>query len=149
MARPSKRLVAERRRLLGDFPDIEYDSGDLKSNPAPAHARRGSALEASDYEAQAEYYRLAGAFLHGHRFTSEEDKTIWALHVEGVPYREIAAQTGTYVRRVNDTVGRLRAEMLGEKGGRGGSMVEQINKRLRRMPPELLLAVAPLFLGEQ
>ena len=108
-----KDLAAQRKRILekAGFEDIEYPSGDLKSPPAPAHIRNGNALDPSDYEAQGEYYRYAGQFLYEHKFTSKQDRAIWELHAEGVPYRETADRLGVTVRLVMDTVQRLRGKM--------------------------------------
>lgn len=41
-------------------------------------------------EAKAQYYRLAEHFLNDHIFQTRLEKNIWALHVEGKSYREIA-----------------------------------------------------------
>lgn len=40
-------------------------------------------------ENKAEYYRLAGQFLHSHKFDSKKEALIWQLHAEGLPRRVI------------------------------------------------------------
>lgn len=91
------------------FQDIE--TGDEHSGLLKTDKRFQDGHESAD-EAQAEYYRLAGVFLHDHRWQTTRDRDVWAAHAAGVPMREIAKRCRTYVRLVHATVGRLRAIML-------------------------------------
>lgn len=67
-------------------------------------------------ESKQDYYRLAGEFLHSHKFKSDRDKFIWEQHCEGVSYRDISdmlAKKGVKLTRnpIGDTIKRLRQEM--------------------------------------
>jgi hypothetical protein len=46
------------------------------------------------HEEDKEYYRLAGSFLHDHKWPSRLYKQIWELHSQGMPIRAIAAKLG-------------------------------------------------------
>lgn len=132
------------------FENIEYEGGELKALPAPGHLRSDS-LTPEDYDAHAEYYQRAAVFLRHHRFAADLDRDIWRLHSEGGTFRDIAQQLGTYTRKVNDTVQRLRSIMLngaGTKGKKGTkAQLAAMCKRLEHMDIRLLLQIAPLFLG--
>jgi len=98
-----------RKELLRDFPDIETGPGEdglLKTDK-----RWQEGHEVAD-EAQEEYYRRAGVFLHEHLFANARERSIWEHHANGVPMREIAKRCRTYVRLVHATVNRLRDIML-------------------------------------
>lgn len=154
---PSRALAAEWRRKLAasGFDDIEHPCGDLRSPPAPMQNRAVGSLPQETYQDNADYYYAAGKFLHSNPFANQQDRRIWELHAEGVPYREIAASTGTYVRLVNDTINRLRNLMLasgganhgGGGGGDGGSAWKRkVSRQLRRMDWETLLRIAPTLI---
>lgn len=145
----SKSLEAERRRLLQGFPDIEYSNGDLKTPPRAVQARSDEGAWTPEKLAEhAHYAVLAGRFRYSHKFADKVEREIWHLHAEGVTYREIAQRTGTYVRRVNDTINRLRAVMLGGLGGLGGGRWWRFSliRRVQRMDSRTLLQLAPLLL---
>jgi hypothetical protein len=92
------------------FVDIEGADG-LEE---PGGRRR---RERVDWEATAEYYRMAGVFLHDHQFESAIERRIWELHCEGMSHRRIVRELGNrYKHRVLATIGRLRRTMLA--GGR-------------------------------
>lgn len=109
-------------RVLADagFKDIETRdetgemNGPLKTDKRWNADKRLSFEDvAAGYESEAEYYRLAGLFLHEHRFPVKEDRSIWELHAEGVPYREIATRLGIETHmRVHYVVNDLRDRMM-------------------------------------
>lgn len=69
------------------FEDIEDESQRLK-----AHSQRFALnFTPESFEAKAEYFRLAGQFLHEHSFKNDRDRLIWELHSQGLSTREIAA----------------------------------------------------------
>lgn len=41
------------------------------------------------YEAIETYYRLAGKFLHDHKFVNQTEQTIWMHHSDGLSFRKI------------------------------------------------------------
>lgn len=62
-----------------------------------------------------QYYRLAGQFLYSHEFKTEQDEYIWKKHAEGLTMPEIVKSTKRfklYIKLLQDTIYRLRAEML-------------------------------------
>lgn len=70
------------------FNDIEQDSQYLKCwHSAYFHARHSP----QDFELQKEYFRKAGMFFHDYSFSSSEERSVWGLHAEGLPYRKIAS----------------------------------------------------------
>ncbi len=69
-------------------------------------------------ENKEEYYRMAGHFLHDHKFESTSDKIIWRLHSEGVSIVDIvyylkSKKFKTYKRKVHETIQKLAEEMGG------------------------------------
>ncbi len=68
----------------GGFDDIEAADGRLKrwSNTF--------AKNASKFQNKEEYYRMAGRFLHDHKFKNATDKKIWELHSEGLSLDKIS-----------------------------------------------------------
>ena len=67
----------------------------------------------SEYEGQAEYYRLASAYLWEHQWRDALDNKIWAMHCEGEAVRQIAAELGTYRKRVWESIQTQSRVMLG------------------------------------
>jgi len=68
------------------------------------------------FEIKQEYYRLAGQFLHDHKFKSGKDREIWRLHSEGVSIRNIIRhlkrrRMTAYKDLVHGTILRLAEEM--------------------------------------
>ncbi len=80
-------------------------------------------------QSKEEYYRLAGHFLHDHKFTNDAEKRVWELHSMGWGSRRIARKvpraidisldprntTGGYdtrVKKVQATIKRLAIEMI-------------------------------------
>lgn len=84
-----KALDAEWKTKLKDsgFEDIEKDEDSLIDWASSAFKRR------PEYDqSKAEYYRLAGQFLHDYRFRGPDAawlKRIWELHAVGTSIREI------------------------------------------------------------
>lgn len=98
------------------FEDVEYDEDHLRMHHADLIAGACKTGPAAA-EAKAEYFRLAGHFLHSHEFTTPEDKRIWELHAEGLFNHEVFAQVkeshpGKTPRYVQSVVVRLRKVML-------------------------------------
>jgi hypothetical protein len=71
------------------YEDIEQADGNLKV----WHSRLFQ-INANDItgEAKKEYYRLAGQFLHAHKFENKGDKIMWELHAGGMSVRDIAKE---------------------------------------------------------
>ncbi len=87
-----KKLTSEWYKRLKDhgFKDIETVVGGreyLKDWSASYFQDRYDPLT---FHAKHDYYYLAHQFLHSHRFRSQIEREIWALHTEGWGYREIA-----------------------------------------------------------
>lgn len=78
----------------------------------PLAGRLSRMASQTSKEATAEYFRLAGVFLHEHPFTSDEDRRIWSAHAEGMSVRGISAALRVSYAQVERAVFRLRATML-------------------------------------
>lgn len=68
-------------------------------------------------EAKTEYYRIAGHFLHGHKFETVLEERIWELHAKGLSVRKIVTalkkkRFHVYRRKVDEIVRRLADEMV-------------------------------------
>jgi uncharacterized protein YdaT len=92
--RTFKKLQAEWYKKLKDegFKDIEDTNSEnefLKDWHSSYFQTRHTPL---DFEANAEYYRRATALLNGYEFASELERSVWALHSDGVSLRKIAAK---------------------------------------------------------
>ena len=133
------------------FEDIEtgpHHAGLLKTD------KRIDPTRVEDYDAQAEYYRRAGLFLHAHRFRSRLERDMWAMHADGRPLRDIDAELEVgNLRRVHETIARLRARMLGNpgnpgnpRGGNTGAWLKRLEAQVRRWDDDLLLTLAPTLL---
>jgi hypothetical protein len=106
------------------FEDIEHNESHLKqwhsfnfSDSKDSH-RFSAAL----FSSKAEYYRLAGQFLHTHTFVKPVEKVIWTYHTEGKTNREISRllkaagrkfSSKDYVRLI---IASLAKEMLKQYG---------------------------------
>ena len=71
---------------------------------------------AHQFSIKEEYYRLAGQFLHEHKFKTQVEKKIWELHSEGVSVRNIIKKlrhrgVTAYKDLVHGTIKRLAKEM--------------------------------------
>ena len=144
------KIERERERILREagFDDIESRSGDLRSLPGPAHVRGPEVgLTPEYYEGTAEYYQLAGSFLHSHRFTSVKEKTMWSMHVDGIGYREIARTCKSDTKRVNSIIVKLRTKMLTRDTSPTRHTARSIYREVERMDWSLLLMLAPALLG--
>lgn len=78
------------------FKDIEDNEGRLKSwSGYKLSDNRTNPSVNNNYssklwkESQAEYYRLAGHFLHDMEFKSVTHRKVWELHASGLTMREI------------------------------------------------------------
>ena len=104
------------------FKDIEQDEDNLKSwslSKALRNKNNGQGIETvvQKREAVESYYRLAGHFLHEHRFTSKLQKTIWEAHANGESIRDIVSLLATHGIKVtknpvNLVIKELRAKMI-------------------------------------
>ncbi len=77
-------------------------------------ANRGTTVE--EFEATQDYYRIAGQFLHEHKFKTQVEKKIWELHAEGDSIRVIIKKLKhrgitAYKDLVQTTINRLADEM--------------------------------------
>lgn len=72
------------------FEDIERDENRLKVYSSYRFGKKRGMIQAGGYESKTEYYRLAGWFLHEHKFKSKVEKLIWQLHSEGKSGQVIA-----------------------------------------------------------
>lgn len=94
------------------FQDIEYLD---RANGSEFSRTRGSL--ARDYardskrhkESTAEYYRIAGWFLHDYSFRKARDRDIWALYADGQTIREIRMLTGWGVGTVHRVIKALES----------------------------------------
>ena len=50
----------------------------------------------SSYDIKSEYYRIAGHFLHDHKFENEFDRKVWEQHCEGISIRSMEVTLSTY-----------------------------------------------------
>lgn len=69
-------------------------------------------------ENKEEYYRMAGHFLHDHKFENPTEKLIWSMHGDGVSIIDIvlylrSRKIKTYKRKVHETIQKLADEMGG------------------------------------
>lgn len=95
------------------FADIESDEDNLKVSTLRQFVM--------DYrkevsENKEEYYRMAGHFLHDHKFETPVEKTIWRLHSDGISIMDIvfylkSKKVKTYKRKVHETIQKLCEEM--------------------------------------
>lgn len=69
------------------FSDIERnDKRNLKTDPLENIFHF---YDEAAFERKEEYYRLAGQFLHEHKFKSAADRLVWDLHSQGMSIRNI------------------------------------------------------------
>jgi hypothetical protein len=111
-----------KKKLAKDgFEDIEYDEDHLKQSASNAFSSKEKGRCYQDkqvyFESRAEYYRLAGQFLHDHPFENAYERHVWELHSEGISMVDIVAalkkkRIKTYKDKVMKTVQKLEAEML-------------------------------------
>lgn len=102
------------------FEDIENERGDLKASSTHnlvSHHGEYYADKISFHEGKAEYYRLAGFFLHDKKFESKLDKQIWELHANDRSIREIVTilkkkKIKAYRDQVHIIIQRLAKEMI-------------------------------------
>lgn len=82
-----KKLQREWYRKLkkSGFEDAEQDEVNLNQWSTYIKHRHTP----SEFQAQQEYFQLAGQFLHNYRFLDDRDKQIWTLHSEGLTISEI------------------------------------------------------------
>lgn len=114
MGKPKEfsKLQAEWYRKLkkSGFDDVEQTDGNLKI--WSAHYFQ-SAYTPDSFTAKETYYRLAGQFLHSHKFKTPHEREVWRLHSEGESIRAIAAHLGSYPNKIHKIIKKLSKEMLG------------------------------------
>ncbi len=121
-----KALDTEWRKKLKDsgFEDIERPDGNLKDGASSSNFKKRPEYDQS----KAEYYRLAGQFLHewpspfrtSKSGTGEWKKRIWELHANGKSIREIIKIVdpegkeafGTMFHKIRTTLARLAKVMV-------------------------------------
>lgn len=99
----------ERLRDEG-FRDIEVRGGDGCSYRSLYHGAPQARAGVGDlvrYESQGEYYRKAGWFLHDYSFQTDEERLIWSLYCEGVPYRDMEVRVGKSASTICRTLKRI------------------------------------------
>lgn len=112
-----KDLQAKWYKKLKDsgFEDCEQDPDNLKFWSAQFFKSRYNDILSP---AKAQYYRLAGHFLHSYPFADENEKICWSLHSNGVSMREITdhfKELGNktyYLSRVQKVINRLAKLMI-------------------------------------
>lgn len=95
------------------FVDIEQADGNLKhwdgqrfkSNFTSKDSKERSKIGQTTYsavrfEAQQEYYQLAGAFLHDYKFTDERERRAWELHASGLDDKAVYTQLKKEDRKI-------------------------------------------------
>lgn len=110
-----EKLQAEWDKKLKDsgFEDAEQRDGNLKLwSTMLFRVHHNDTL----YRAKEEYYRLAGHFLHDHKFTSTTEHAVWELHAKGMSMRDIVATLKplgykVYKWKVQQIIRRLSEEM--------------------------------------
>jgi hypothetical protein len=111
--------VWNRKLEKSGFQDIERSdrvgkaSGRLKTD---ALKNITQSYTAEQFAVKEEYYRLAGQFLHDYKFKSDNDRTIWRMHSEGISVRDIIRAlkkkgVTAYKDLVHGTIKRLADEM--------------------------------------
>jgi hypothetical protein len=110
-----KKLQAKWDKKLADdgFFDIEQRDGNLKVWASHLHKVH---YNETLYRAKEDYYRLAGQFLHDHKFDSRLERAVWELHSTGVGMREIVVmlkkrRMKIYKWKVQQIVKKLSEEM--------------------------------------
>jgi DNA-binding NarL/FixJ family response regulator len=103
----------DRQLRAGGFKDIEYRStGSLKWWAHRIQDDGATTNNATVRNAQAEYFRRAGQFLHDAVFVTELERRLWELHSEGLSCRAIGRLLSVSKDSVNRMVRRLQARML-------------------------------------
>lgn len=99
------------------FDDIEQEDGNLKVwSHQFFKVRHNQTL----FEAKQEYYRLAGQFLHSHKFADDVEKKIWEYHAtDATSIRDIVKELAnigvkTNKNKVNAILRNLSEQMLKE-----------------------------------
>jgi ribulose bisphosphate carboxylase small subunit len=105
------------------FNDIEQDEDRLKNWESSKFLKGKSHGKSAKEVAQAnddkqEYYRLAGHFLHDHKFENAIEKFVWEKHADGVSHTKIPAllkRKGIKKERhwVWEIISRLKKLMIG------------------------------------
>lgn len=95
------------------FEDLERKAGRLKTG---ALQNISHLYNTEQFNIKEEYYRLAGQFLHEHKFKSGIEKKIWELHSEGMSIRNIVKKlkhrgVTAYKDLVEGVIKRMREEM--------------------------------------
>jgi hypothetical protein len=72
---------------------------------------------AESFQIKSEYFYMASQFLNSHIFTNEIEKNIWALHCEGLGFRQISNKIKLLDKtfnkdKINQIVKRLKHLML-------------------------------------
>lgn len=58
------------------------------------------------------YYEAASDFLNSHPFTTDEEKTVWELHADGLSLRQTAKKLGKKICRIHKIIKKLKLSML-------------------------------------
>jgi hypothetical protein len=113
-----KKLEAKWYKKLAKegFEDIEQDENNLKQWHNHFFFAR---YDADSFNSKAEYFQLAGAFLHEYEFANEVEKKIWELHADGLPLTEIykvLANSGSkvYIDGIRKIVNKLKEAMVSQ-----------------------------------
>ena len=94
------------------FNDIETDEDNLKQWESYIFSRYDENL----IPFKTEYFRLAGQFLHTHKFKSKKLRKMWKYHSEGYSFNEISEKMAHYEgasrSSIHVQVNKLAKEML-------------------------------------
>ncbi len=99
------------------FEDIENDKNEIKRFET-VRWNRNASHTAEEKEMlwgiKAEYYRMAGHFLHDHEFETSIDKKIWSLHAVGKTLNYITDSVKVLSRtKVRNVIVKLETVMYG------------------------------------
>lgn len=149
---PSLKTVWYRKLERAGFRDIETGSehdGLLRTD------KRIDPEKLSEYEAQAEYYRLAGQYLHEATFEAPFDRDVWERHAEGMSVRNIVDLLGSSIHVVHESIAASRKRLWdwarqqpGGEGGEGEPVSENAGAQAmseNRTPREILRDVLALL----
>lgn len=100
------------------FKDVEQDEFYLKSRISRQNLSLLEETEVSTSiaDSKAEYYRLAGHFLHEYDFANDRERIIWELHADGASIEMIVKCMKfrgfkVYKRLVHETLQRLAKDL--------------------------------------
>ena len=88
------------------FNDIEDSVGNLKEHHA--HKFRSKRKSHTEIVVKERYYQLASQLAHSHKFDSDLDHAVWALHANGKYESEIADMLGITKSKAHRIIANVR-----------------------------------------